>query len=64
MATSSITRNFVVEGKDTEDFANSLEEAFKEREERRRIFKPNVRIVSEEEKKEILSRIYANVHKK
>ena len=63
MATSSITRNFVVEGQDAEDFANSLDEAFKEIDERRRNFKPAVKIVNEEEKKEILSRIFANVHK-
>ena len=64
MATSSIKRNFVIEGQDAVDFANSLDEAFKERDERRRRFKPAVRIVNEEEKKEILSRIFANVHKK
>ncbi len=34
MATSSIRRNFVIEGQDAEDFANSLDEAFKEREKR------------------------------
>ncbi len=34
MATSSIKRNFVIEGQDAVDFANSLDEAFKEREER------------------------------
>ena len=62
MATSSITRNFVVEGQDVEDFANSLEDAFREREERRKNFEPAVKIVSEEEKKQILSRIFANVH--
>ena len=34
MATSSIKRNFVIEGQDAEDFANSLDEAFKERDKR------------------------------
>ena len=34
MATSSIKRNFVIEGQDAIDFANSLDEAFKEKEER------------------------------
>ena len=53
MATSSITRNFVVEGQDVDNFANSLDEAFKERDERRKNFKPEVRVVSEEEKKVI-----------
>ncbi len=64
MATSSITRNFVVEGKDAEDFANSLDEAFRERDERRKNFKPEVKVVSEEEKRIILSRLFENVHKK
>ncbi|MBP3200932.1 MAG: hypothetical protein J6M39_04740 [Lachnospiraceae bacterium] len=64
MATSSITRNFVVEGQDVDNFANSLDEAFKERDERRKNFKPEVRVVSEEEKKVILSRLFENVHKK
>lgn len=36
MATSSITRNFIIEGQDTVDFANSLDEAFEERDERRK----------------------------
>ncbi len=31
MATSSIKRNFVIEGQDAEDFANSLDAAFEER---------------------------------
>ena len=34
MATSSIKRNFIIEGQDAVDFANSLDEAFKEKEER------------------------------
>lgn len=34
MATSSIKRNFIVEGQDAVDFVNSLDEAFKEREAR------------------------------
>lgn len=31
MATSSIKRNFVIEGQDAENFANSLDAAFEER---------------------------------
>ena len=31
MATSSIRRNFVIEGRDAVDFANSLDDAFKEK---------------------------------
>ena len=34
MATSSIKRNFVIEGQDAVDFANSLDEAFEEKERR------------------------------
>ena len=56
MATSSITIIFLVEGKDAEDFANSLDESFREREERRKNFEPAVKIVSKEEKKQILDR--------
>lgn len=36
MATSSIKRNFVIEGQDAVDFANSLDEAIAERDERRK----------------------------
>lgn len=36
MATSSIKRNFIIEGQDAEDFANSLDNAIIEREERRK----------------------------
>lgn len=36
MATSSIKRNFIIEGQDAEDFANSLDEAIAERDERRK----------------------------
>ncbi len=36
MATSSIKRNFIIEGQDAEDFANSLDEAIVERDERRK----------------------------
>ena len=52
MATSSIKRNFVIEGQDAIDFANSLDEAFKERDERGQ-YKFTGRVLSEEEKKEI-----------
>lgn len=34
MATSSIRRNFVIEGQDAVDFANSLDDAIIEREKR------------------------------
>lgn len=57
MATSSITRNFIIEGQDAVDFANSLDEAFEEREKRGPyIFKGKV--LSEEEKRESLKRIF------
>lgn len=36
MATSSIKRNFIIEGQDAEDFANSLDDAIAERDERRK----------------------------
>ena len=39
MATSSITRNFIIEGQDAVDFANSLDEAFEERDERIKNYK-------------------------
>jgi hypothetical protein len=58
MATSSIKRNFVIEGQDAVDFANSLDEAFKEREERRKqISKMEyVEITNREEIKKALER--------
>ncbi len=51
MATSSIKRNFIIEGQDAEDFANSLDEAFKEREERKPYKFRGIELVGEEAKK-------------
>ena len=56
MATSSIKRNFVIEGQDAVDFANSLDEAFKEREERGP-YKFTGRVLSEAEKEAALKGI-------
>lgn len=64
MATSSIKRNFVVEGQDAVDFADSLEAAFKERDERRKNYTSPVKVVSEEEKRDILKRLSENVHER
>lgn len=51
MATSSIKRNFVIEGQDAVDFANSLDEAFKEREKRGPYKFRGVELVGEDAKK-------------
>ena len=51
MATSGITRNFVIEGKDAEDFANSLDEAFRERDERGAYKFRGIELVGEDAKK-------------
>lgn len=61
MATSSITRNFVVEGQDAEDFANSLDAAFVERDERMRNFKKATPITDEKEIQKALEGIFKNV---
>ena len=56
MATSSIRRNFIVEGQDAIDFINTLDDAFKEREKRNKNYRDVVKIVDEKEKDEILKR--------
>ena len=56
MATSSIKRNFIIEGQDAVDFANSLDEAFKERAQRGP-YKFTGRVLSEEEKIAVLKGI-------
>ena len=61
MATSSITRNFVVEGQDAVDFANSLDEAFEERDERMKNFKKAELITDEKEINKALEGIFKNV---
>lgn len=58
MAISSIIRNFVVEGKDVEDFANSLEVAFAERDERMKNFKKAMPITDEKVIDIALERIF------
>ena len=61
MATSSIKRNFVIEGQDAEDFANSLDEAFFERDERMKSFKKAMPITDEKEIDKALEGIFKNV---
>ena len=61
MATSSIKRNFVIEGQDAEDFANSLDEAFKEREERGAYIPKGVYVSNPDEIKKSADRIFKNV---
>ena len=61
MATSSITRNFVVEGQDAEDFANSLDIAFAERDERMKSFKKARPITDEKVIDKALEGIFKNV---
>ena len=51
MATSSIKRNFVIEGQDAIDFANSLDEAFEEREKRGPYKFRGVELLGEDAKK-------------
>ena len=59
MATSSIKRNFIIEGQDAEDFANSLDEAITERDERRKQISKikYVEITEKDEIKKYLKRI-------
>ena len=61
MATSSITRSFVVEGQDAEDFANSLDLAFAERDERMKSFKKAMPITDERVIDKALEGIFKNV---
>lgn len=61
MATSSIKRNFVVEGQDAVDFANSLEAAFAERDERMKSFKKAMPITDEKVIDKALEGIFKNV---
>ena len=61
MATSSIKRNFVIEGQDAEDFANSLDEALFERDERMKNIKKEVPISDEKEIDKALEGIFKNV---
>ena len=59
MATSSIKRNFIIEGQDVEDFANSLDEAIAERDERRKQISKikYIEITDKDEIKKYLKRI-------
>ena len=61
MATSSIKRNFVIEGQDAVDFANSLDEAFKEREKRGEYVPKGIFISNPDEIKKSADRIFKNV---
>ena len=61
MATSSIRRNFIIEGQDAVDFANSLDEAFAERDERMKSFKKAKPITDEIEIDRALKGIFKNV---
>ena len=61
MATSSIRRNFVIEGQDAEDFANSLDEAFKERDERGTYVPRGIYVSNPDEIRKSADRIFKNV---
>ena len=61
MATSSIKRNFIIEGQDAIDFVNSLDEAFKEKEERGEYIPKGVFISDPKEIKKSAARIFKNV---
>lgn len=61
MATSSITRNFVIEGKNAIDFAESLDAAIKEKEERGTFIQKGVFTSDKEKIKEATSRIFRHV---
>ena len=61
MATSSIRRNFIIEGQDAVDFANSLDEAFEEREKRGPYKTKGIFISDEKEIKKAADRIFKNV---
>lgn len=57
MATSSIKRNFVIEGQDAVDFVNSLDDAIVERE-KRGPYKFDGRICSDDETKEFIKKVF------
>ncbi len=57
MATSSIKRNFIIEGQDAVDFVNSLDDALIERE-KRGPFKFTGRVFNEQETKLELERMF------
>ena len=61
MATSSIKRNFVIEGQDAVDFANSLDVAFAERDERMKSFKKAMPITDNKVIDKALEGIFKNV---
>lgn len=61
MATSSIFKNFIVEGKDAIDFANSLDSAFSEKEKRGDYVQKGIFTNDEVEIKSVADRIFANV---
>ena len=61
MATSSIKRNFVIEGQDADDFANSLDVAFAERDERMKSFKKAMPITDNKVIDKALEGIFKNV---
>lgn len=59
MATSSIKKNFIIEGQDAEDFANSLDEVIAERDEKRKQISKikYIEITDKDEIKKYLKRI-------
>ena len=61
MATSSIKRNFVIEGQDAVDFANSLDEAFEEKERRGQYIPKGIFVSDPKEIKKSADRIFKNV---
>ena len=61
MATSSIKRNFVIEGQDAVDFANSLDEAFEEKERRGQYIPKGIFVSDPKEIKKSADRIFKDV---
>ena len=61
MATSSIKRNLIIEGQDAIDFVNSLDETFKEKEERGEYVPKGIFISYPKEIKKSADRIFKNV---
>ena len=60
MAISSIERNFVIEGQDAIDFLDSLDEAFKEKEERGEYTPKGIFISNHNEIKKYADKIFMN----
>lgn len=61
MPTSSIKRDFIIEGKDVEDFANSLDGAFIEKEQRGKFVPKGAFVSDPNEIKKYADRIFKNI---